>query len=281
MKSNVSSFSDLSSLTTEQLKQLLHAQLDAEEPNVDLIKKVTAVLDAREPLPFDPDAGYRSLLQDHLDGDRLCTEDSDGKPAVRPCRPRVFRFARAASIAAIFLLVLLGGTAVAHALGFDLWGAVVRWSADTFGLSNKDIVGQTSDINTEDPYFVLRETIRNVGVLSPVVPYYLPEGYHNMETTREETYQGAAVNGIYKSEQGTILLTYVITQSDHPSRYYPIDDSDPEIYTVNGVDHFITSNEGKYRAFWTNENVVCDISGLEDEVVLKQMIDSIYEEELP
>jgi hypothetical protein len=37
------------------------------------------------------------------------------------------------------------------------------------------------------------------------------------------------------------------------------------------------SNEGQIRAAWTNQNLMCSISGDLSENELKQMIDSIYE----
>lgn len=63
-----------------------------------------------------------------------------------------------------------------------------------------------------------------------------------------------------------------------PTRVFAKDDGSPEIYTKNGIEHYIFTNEGSYRATWLNQNVQCEIIKVVEKAELLKMIDSIYEE---
>ena len=267
--------SALSSLTTEQLRKLLQAQLEEAEPDVELIQRVSALLEQREPVPFDPDSAFHTFKEDPDLEPIYSVPQEKASPGKHR---KVIRLARIGTIAAVVALVLLLGTAVSYAMGFDLLGSVVRWSEDTFGFSKDNSLEQAGALNIDDPYFALRELVQNAGISKPVVPYFLPAGYACVETSREDTYEGVALNGIFFDGENYILLCYLISQNTAPARMYPVDDSDPEFYSAGGIEHYIVTNETEYGAIWSNGNVLCQISGVNGKAELLKILDSIYEE---
>ena len=267
--------SALSSLTTEQLRKLLQAQLEEAEPDVELIQKVSALLEQCEPVPFDPDSAFHAFKEDP-DLEPIYSVPQEEAPPAK--RPRVLRLARVGTVAAVIALVLLLGTAVSYAMGFDLLGAVVRWSADTFGFSRDNSLERATELDTEDPFFPLRYLLQNAGEAQPVVPRFLPDGYVFAEANQADTFEGVSISGIYRLDSRAIVISYLITSIDNPTKFYPIDDSNPEIYSVGGVEHYIMTNETEYTAVWSNGSVLCQISGVNDKEDLLNMLDSIYEE---
>ena len=267
--------SALSSLTTEQLRKLLQAQLEEAEPDVELIQKVSALLEQREPVPFDPDSAFHAFKEDP-DLEPIYSVPQEEAPPVK--RPRVLRLARVGTVAAVIALVLLLGTAVSYAMGFDLLGAVVRWSADTFGFSDKSTLEQAGRMDTEDPYYSLRQPLREAGFSQYVVPRFLPEGYVCVEANQDDTFEGVSISGIYSNGKNYIILHYLLFSGQDPEKKCPIDNLEPEIYSVGGIEHYIMTNEAEYTAIWSNGNVLCQISGVIDKEELLDMLDSIYEE---
>ena len=49
-----------------------------------------------------------------------------------------------------------------------------------------------------------------------------------------------------------------------------------EIYIKNGIEHYITTNVGEYRAVWSNSGLICEIHCVPTREELIRMIDSIY-----
>lgn len=267
--------SALSSLTTEQLRKLLQAQLEEAEPDVELIHKVSALLEQREPVPFDPDSAFNAFKEDPDLEPIYSVPQENASPGKHR---KVIRLARIGTIAAVVALVLLLGTVVSYAMGFDLLGSVVRWSADTFGFSAGESFEQTEKLDAEDPYFALRESVRSAGISAPVVPCFLPKGYISLETNSEETYEGMTISGLFSNGEEYIVLSYLISRDPDISRMYPIDDNEPEIISVGNVEYYIMTNETKYGAVWSNGDVLCQISGVADKEDLLNMLTSIHEE---
>ena len=85
----------------------------------------------------------------------------------------------------------------------------------------------------------------------------LPEGYviHNFQTV--DTPQG--INYIctfsHPEHRNLLHLRYTL----HPTEYsvvYPKDDGSEELYKSHGVEHYISSNDGYYRAVWGNDEKI-------------------------
>ena len=57
---------------------------------------------------------------------------------------------------------------------------------------------------------------------------------------------------------------------------YEKDLDDPEIYVVGGIQHYITTNMGKYEIVWKTGEIECGIHGIAELDDVYRMIDSMY-----
>lgn len=282
-QSSNNSRSFLSTLDTQQLRQILLAEVESDETNVELIRNITAVLETRDysGTDIDVEASYKDFLSDHAMDKPLYDIDMAGEeePTPSPKRKpvRTTRLARLALVAAIIMAILLGTTVVASAAGYDLWGAITRWTADVFGFATgkeptKIDHGQIDNA----PYSELVKVFLDKGVDPNVIPKYLPEGYGFLDAFSDETYEGIIISAVYSRADKKIILSYIIGNQS-TSALYPKDDDEPEVYERSGVKHYLVFNEGKWGAVWEADNIVCRINGVTEKTELIKMLDSIYE----
>ena len=269
----------------EQLRQMLLAQMEAEEVDVELVRSITAILASREEEKgheIEAHSAYETFQQEYAGTPALFPEASaNAETAVKgnsvPRQYRPHRFIKAAIVAAVIMALFLGTTIVANASGLDLWGIITRWTKDVFGIEAES--SRSSSIHHEefDAYEHLRLSLAEHGVHQSIVPTYVPDGYNVSETKFYDTFEGVYFLCTLSNGDNKIILRYTVSNTEHPSKYYTKDDMLPEVYFSNNIEHFIMTNEQEYIVSWTNENIVCDISGLPnyDDVII--MINSIYE----
>lgn len=283
---------DLNKLSDQQLRSILNEELDSEDVNAELIKNITDVLAARtNEKPIDAEAAFQQFLSQYAGTDLLFSEvehelglvDASGsdldpekdEPLERPKKVVHFsRLAKLGILVAAILVLFLAGTVVAYAFGFRIWQADVSWDKDNMNVSS---VGGESSKTDSDAYAQIREAISKEGIVYPVVPYYIPEGYslHNFQTF--DNPQGKVYYASFSTEDHLISFRYTLNPSEL-SVVFPKDEGEIEIYYVQGIEHYISTNEGLFRAVWANQNVFCEIHGIETKEELLKIIDSIYKE---
>lgn len=282
-QSSNNSRSFLSTLSTQQLRQILLAEVESDETNVELIRNITAVLEARDYSGTDIDVedAYKDFLSDHAMDQPLYDIDMAGEeePTPSPERKpvRTTRLARLALVAAIIMAILLGTTVVASAAGYDLWGAITRWTADVFGFATGKEPTEIDHGQIDNaPYSELEDYFLNQGLDLNVIPKYLPEGFRLIDVTSDETYEGTIITAAYSHANNEIILSYIIG-AQNTSALYPKDTDEPVVYERCGVKHYLVYNEGKWGAIWETDNIVCRINGVTEKAELLKMLDSIYE----
>ena len=269
----------------EQLRQMLLAQMEAEEVDVELVRSITAILASRgeeKGHEIDAHSAYETFQQEYAGTPALFPEASaiaetpvKGNSVPRQYRPH--RFIKAVIVAAVIMAFFLGTTIIANASGLDLWGIITRWTKDVFGITQDGTDSESIHHEQIDSYEHLRLSLAEHGVYQSVVPNYLPEGYSPQAMTIGSTFEGTFIRCVMSNGDNEIMLRYIISNTEQPTIYYTKDDVVPEIYCINSIEHHIMTNEQEYIISWTNENIVCDISGVlnYDDVIL--MINSIYE----
>lgn len=278
---NNGSFDYLNTLNVQQLRGILHSELDEDEVNVELIKKINAVLASKTEEPeLDVDSAYNRLRA--AEGseplysevmDEMAAEPEPEK-GTRP-RPRFRSLFRVGLVAAVIIVLFIGTGIVGYAMGFDFWGAMRDWTEDRFSFLVGDSLYKRAE--GEDPYSKLREEFQTNGVTVEVVPEYMPDGFSLSSVVTDERLRGLGIFCTLSNTDKEILLNYTLATKESNS-FYAKDEADPEVYTVCGIDHNIFTNEGKYIAVWMNQNIQCEIQGVEDKEELLKMIDSIYKE---
>lgn len=274
---NNGSFDYLNKLNIQQLREILRLQLDEDEVNVELIKKINAVLASKTEEPeLDVDSAY-DRLRAAESSEPLYSEVMDemtAEKAVRP-RPKFRALFKVGLVAAVVIVLFIGTGIVGYAMGFDFWGAVSEWTEDRFGFLAGESLYERTDV--EYPYYELQEALDKIGVTADVVPKYMPTGYSVTEVISSESTKGFCVICTMANNDQEIMLSYLLLTKE-PTRVFAKDDGSPEIYAKNGIEHYIFTNEGSYRATWLNQNVQCEIIKVVEKSELLKMIDSIYEE---
>lgn len=279
----VGSFNYLNNLNIQQLKEILRSELDAEEVNVELIKKVNAVLALKtEKREIDIDSAFEHLVTVSKNTELLYSEVLDEIEEEdhrrKHTNTKIHYLLRVGVVAAIIVSLFMCTSFIAYAMGFDVLGAVATWTENHFGFSTN--VGEPNTQNngnrTEDPYAELREVIISQGVTANIIPSYIPSGYTVENISCMEGVDGYSIFCVLKSSEHAVVLSYIVLQEE-PSRSYTKDEGIPEIYVSNGIEHYIYLNENYYRSTWLNGNVECDLSGFIEKSELLKIIDSIYE----
>ena len=274
---NNGSFDYLNKLNIQQLREILRLQLDEDEVNIELIKKINAVLASKTEEPELDVASAYDRLRAAESSEPLYSEVMDemtAEKAVRP-RPKFRALFKVGLVAAVMIVLFIGTGIVGYAMGFDFWGAMREWTEDRFSFLVGDSLFQRTEV--EDPYSRLRGELRANGVTVEVVPEYMPDGFSLSSVVTDETMIGLGIFSTLTNDNEEILLNYTLTAKDSSS-FYAKDEVEPEVYTVCGIDHNIFTNEGSYIAVWINQNVQCEIYKVEDKDELLKMIDSIYKE---
>jgi hypothetical protein len=193
----------------------------------------------------------------------------------RPLRRKALL--RMACVIASVVIVLFSSTIVARAFGFDLWGAVAKWTSDTFGFESKD----TTDEGTVTgppviKYVDLAEALYDYNIAAELVPSWIPNAFSLADLKILETPKKIVFDAVYNNDNKSITI-HITDISEGTNGSYEKDEQYTTIYEKNDIIHYIMTNNEQIVAIWMNENYECMISGNLSEHELKKMIDSIYE----
>ena len=135
-------------MSTEELEQLIRAYAQStNDADMDVVFSILEVIEKRENLKpsgkyTDVDTAWMSFQANYrpsADDNKPIYDDDDRDISCMPSKKlhgvqvkRHKLLLRTASILAAVLVILISGTIVASALGYDLLGAVAKWTSETF-----------------------------------------------------------------------------------------------------------------------------------------------------
>lgn len=275
-----SEFAKYDAMSTEELQQLLREDASkpmGEESDTDVLFYVMEVLAKRRKERNEGKSPEEALESFKLkyNTENEISFDSESVP-VAPKRRSIGRWMQGLIAAAAMLVFVIGGSITAHAIGFDLWEIIAKWTQETFHF------GYATDVSTPDEpgeadafiYAGLQEALLKSGISTPLVPTWFPAGYVEVGVTIDETPLQRRYNAKYQSGEDKIRIRIADYLSGAPSQ---IEQSDTliEIYSANGIDYYIFNNYDNLKAIWITENYECYISGPLTVPELEKMIDSI------
>lgn len=208
----------------------------------------------------------RSLKEFH---DKYGYGESGGKAKVKPPR-RLSRMARVAIIAA----VLFGCVVTAQAAGFDIIGAIARWTSEQFHYVTGNEVGP--ELPNESRYHSLQEALDEYGITVPLSPQEFPEGTELVEVIVKTVEDLPIFSAEYNVDGERIYISIRQIGEDIYSEIEINDSDNVEVYTVAGIEHHIMKDVKQQKAVWHNGLWECRISGILSTDELIAMIDSIY-----
>lgn len=277
---------DRDRLSTEQLEALLRADLDDPSPDQEAaIFHILEVIEQREKerptgrLP-DGDQAWAEFQQFYNipegEGQSLYplppeVQEEPETPVVARAHPRLRTF-RKRMVAAAVLAALLMGMVTAQAAGVDLFGALGRWTEETFHFSLAS--GQTE----QDA--ALKKAAETCQLPSELLPTWHPDGFEASEPQIDRI-EGYLDSLSYLYVNGTDDLSYSIDLERYYDRSFfealtfEKDGEPVREYQSRGRTFYIMSNLDALTATWSDGKLVETISGQLDMNEITKIIDSI------
>ena len=188
--------------------------------------------------------------------------------------------------AAIAVLVVLGSLVTAQALGIDVFGAIARWTDETFHFSASsqnesdsytDIQNST-DQSRDGEYTSLQDALDACGIKQSVIPQQLPNGFELAKVSVYSLPSQVEVEAIYTSNDRIFSLT--IFRYNSPDvvgqTIFEKDSEDMILYEKDGIAVYIMSNNQSCTAAWMPEDLLtCAITGDLTVEEIEAIIDSM------
>lgn len=274
-------YAQYDAMSTEELQQLLRedaSKPEGEETNMEVLLYVMDVLAKRRQARNEgrtPEEALESFMQNYFEEDDK-SSGSESNSNDRKHSPGFRRWMSGLIAAAAMFVLILGSSLTANALGFDLWGIIVKWTQETFhfgyGIESTES-GNPNKASTEI-FAGLQDALDDYDISLNLVPSWLPEGYSENDVRIEDTPKQRRFAAVYQSGDNTVRIRIVDYLGTAPTQ---IEQSDTllEVYASEGINYYIFDNEGQLQAMWINESFECYISGPLTLSELKEIIDSI------
>ena len=240
------------------------------------LKKIEDVEKAPE---FDVDASLDSFLSKHS---RLveCTSHTSKKDNRKASRWK------SPVAAVVAVLVVLGSLVTAQALGIDVFGAIARWTDETFRFTSPSQnetdpdadIQNSNDQSPDGEYTSLQDALDACGIKQNVIPQYLPEGFALENVSVSTLPSMVDVDATYTSNDRWFRL--VITRYNSPETVgqtiFEKDSEDIILYEKDGITVYIMSNNQSHTAVWMPEDlIICAIRGDLTVEEIEAIIDSM------
>lgn len=271
-------FAKYDAMSSEELQQILREDASkpvGEESDTDALFYIMEVLAKRRKAQNEgksPEEALKSFKENYY------TEKGSSASESVPAEPKgcgARRWMRGLIAAAAMLVFIIGGSLTARAMGFDLWGIIVRWTQETFYL---DYPGKVGNEKSPDPDYQpcasLQAAMDAYKITAALVPTWLPEEYEEVDVQTEETPLQLRIFGKYQSGENEIRIRIVDYLSGAPVQVER-SDSLIKVYPSNNIDYYIFSNYDQLNVSWINGQYECHIIGPLTLTEIEKMIDSI------
>ena len=259
----------LEQMDTRQLDTMLREELKKEAPDGELVRLLGRVLEERE----------KDRLPEIDDNIRAAWEQYQRKaqPTHRNPKLRNSRFVKAACLILVLTAFLMLLPQQASAKSF--FGRILDWTESVFSLTspgenqgrNTDYVFRTDNPGLQEIY----DQVTELGVTTPVVPMWLPEGYELVECGTEHTPTKNYLSAVFSNGNGDIVYQIEIYYDVVTHDYY-IENGETQTIEKDGRVYTLLHNQNWLIAVWTIENIECSILIDCSEDVLIRILESIY-----
>lgn len=267
-------------LSSAQLDEMLKAELNKDGMDENLVLSILNILEHREADEFtidpaDMEAVWAQFRESHPE---LALPRTEKVPAMKRTGPRRWlgRMAVAAAVLCVMILV------TPKAMGAEnIFTIIGRWTQDVFAFFSSfgaDQKPQEYTFVTDHPGLQqIYDAVSELGVTKPVVPTWVPEGYELIELKTIPMRENTKVHARLIKDNSTILISYEI-YNEILSNIYEKNRDDAVVCELSGIKHYIVSNEERWTAAWTVENLECSAATDQSEETLYEILRSIYTE---
>lgn len=256
-------------LPTEELDQILQAELEKEHPNKEVVLPILHILQDREkdyPVAQTPEV--LTILE------KLSKRETSTKQSKN--RRKWVAWVAAAAAAACIVVMALPRTVGAESI-FDV---LFRWTNCVFEFiypDNNEKYPNTDNLfETDHPGLQqLHNKVTELGVTESVVPMWLPEGFDlvNIEEIPLDD-GGYKVNATFEGNNESISI-YYRAACDITTKFEK-EKSAVEVFESGDVSHFILENDENLSVTWTVDGVECSLGTNIAKEDVYTIIKSIY-----
>lgn len=297
MAKNNEKYAYLNRLSTEQLEELLRADMEASKPgNDEAVFHILEVIEQREnqqPTGRIPDVeeAWKEFQREYdlPEGEGMslypCVPEGEenSAPPVRRRRsavthqPRLHRRVKQSLAALTAVVALVCGMAAAQAAGFDVLGMLGQWTDEIFHFTSGPESGESAAPMNENTR-LLREALASVGIDEDLAPTWFPEGFTAEEPEIVESTMGVAIHFILVDESGyfiNISIKKYHSSEDLEITDFEIKTDSVQRYSNKTQTFYMFSNGTAVAATWTDGILMEQISGNIHKDEIRLIIDSI------
>jgi hypothetical protein len=285
---------DLDSLSIADIANALEQEVAAtsdEAYDPSLIEAYLEALDKKTPMPQLPrtEEAYKSFQRKFYKIEKLGKQESLSEP-YRPIvnfnvkRPLL----KVAFLAAVFTVCMLGGMVIAQASGVDVFGAMARWTQETFSFGKIRIQDATDKaykssekgqtlLTTESKYSSLQAALDEYKVVDVIEPKWIPENYtfHKVDVTSFDDPELLIFCAEYLYDTNSLSIIFM-SYDDEPTLQIEKTSADVEIFEVNGTEFYMLENISSNSVSWITPQFECCISGEIEKQTLKEIVNSMF-----
>lgn len=259
-------------MPTEELEQILQAELEKEYPNEEVVLPILHELKEREKdILVEKTPEVLEILE------KLSKHNTSSKQSIHKRR----WLTGIAAAAAVVCIVVMTMTPTARAE--SLFDILFRWTSSIFEFINPDknesYPTANTDFATDNPGLQqLYDKVTELGVTESVVPTWLPEGFVLFELKDSPMPSGSKVHSNFKNGDYDISITYRISTDISPK--VEKEETGIEIFEAGEVNHFIMDNDEYLSVTWSVDGVECLLNTNLAKEDIYSIIISIYRSEL-
>ena len=273
------SYTRYDEMTTEQLREILrkhaHGELE-KEPDTEELFYIMEVLANRE--SENPEKQIKSTEEAYATFVKhYAPEMAEEKPILFPKRSAIAsRWMKRVAVVAIVFVALTTAAVSAKAFAPDLWGKFANWTKEIFRFEdvNGGKEGQNPDMEHNAELDSLRDALEQNQIDTGIAPAWLPKGYACLGVDISKTPKSLAISAMYENDRDQLIIQIRQVYGSDPMQVEKNEDL-VEIYTVDGVEYYIFSNNGTMQTAWIIGEFECVIGGKITMEEMKKIIDSI------
>ena len=284
-ENNTQASKSLESLPTETLEDMLRwYAISDDNVGEERISEIISELKSREEddyLEPNVDQALRDFFDIYSDEESEYTSygainNYDGQNVHD--RPRRKRFVKAIAVLAAVVALLMAGTVIAYAAGYDVFNAVANWANETFNLEYKSAeieAGVHESMNTNADYSSMAEIIEEYGLYGSVEPKWVPSGFGEPIIEASVLNNRLTVTATYSDSEQFLIVTATEIDAAPEGATYEIDSELASEYAHNDINFYIMSNYDATTVVWNSGDFECSIVGNIGDTELAKIIDSI------
>ena len=266
---------DLDAMSPSQLADALERALDdmtEETYDEEVIQRYLDALEQKTPVP--PHPGAEQAYDDLARTVKTFRTDSPDEDRKKSRRLRLRKVLRWSLTAALITVCLLGGMMMVQAAGWDLFGAMARWTEDVFSFG--EISSQENSAALPPEEWEEMRTVLEADGQTLNFPQ-IPDGFELMDFNSYVNSRTDEAEFTIGYQKGDSYIGYRVTRHyESPTSIFEKSETPVEQYESNGIVHYIFSNSMNITAAWVTGTLEYSMWTNDISLDMKALIESMY-----